>query len=120
MSRDGRFNLENLTSKIKNTATPVRDIVCSFLPPHGRTILSGETVEFFGDIWDHLKNQRQRQALADALDRGDLSIVSSPSQVLQDAGLLTSKVLRLNDGALSVTDPSWVGESAASESAVPD
>ncbi len=87
------------------------ELVCSFLPPHGRTLADGETIKFTGDIWSAIANgrsssTRQYRAFVNALNTGLLRIVHTDAPVLQDASSMAPKVVKLNT-SLGVEDPSW-------------
>jgi hypothetical protein len=85
---------------IKNTSG--RTMVCSFLPPHGRTLAAGESIEIVGDVWSQLggkNSNRKRNAFLNALDNLDLEITQTPNPVFIDETTGNSKILTLHGGS---------------------
>jgi len=111
MSRTGHFDKNCLYSTIKNVSG--KKMRFGFLPPHGVELANNQVFTVFGNIieavgrGDRVTDKRQYQALADALDRGDIEILTTPSPILQDATTGANKMLRLNNGTLSAVDPCW-------------
>lgn len=105
-----------LTSSVKNISG--EEIICSFLPPHGRTLAAGESVEIVGDIWAEIsrgtRSNRKRKALQKALDDGILELTSTPAPIIIDSVTGASKIVKLTSGTLGVEDPCW--ETSLSES----
>jgi hypothetical protein len=110
--RLGHFDKSCIYSTVKNTCGQTRRF--GFLPPHGVQLDPNEVYTVFGSIYeavgqgpDYATGQRNHKALAAALDRGDLVIVSTPAPILVDATSGASKMLHLNNGTLSAVNPCW-------------
>lgn len=100
-----------LVTVIKNTSGG--PLVCSFIPPHGRALEADEEVEIVGDIIEAIRHmhrtasQRMIQSFLDALDSGDLTIVSTPAPLLEDTVTGDTKAVKVTSGTLGVEDPCW-------------
>lgn len=111
MSRTGHFDKNCLYSTIKNSSG--KAMTFAFLPPHGVKLANNQVLTVFGSILeavgrgDRVTDKRQYQALADAIDRGDIEILTTPSPVLQDTVTGANKTLQLSSGSLSAVDPCW-------------
>lgn len=106
-----------LLSTVKNTSGSTKFF--AVLPPHGRTLTSGEEITVFGNILeaifrgDRTNSPRFSNALRNALDNGDLDIVSTPSPILYDETNDASKRLVLDGGAIYAVDSCWSGSSSS-------
>ena len=83
-----------------------------FIPPHGKRLDADEEINVFGDIKEAVNRgdrfgNRNMQALLDALDRGDIEIISTPLPIAFDETLQVSKVMGIDNGALYLSDPCW-------------
>lgn len=99
-----------LVSTVKN-ASGVEKFF-GFLPPHGKRLVADEEINVFGDIKEAVNRgdrfgNRHMNALLDAMDRGDLEIVSTPLPIAYDETLENSKVMGIDNGSLSLSDPCW-------------
>ena len=102
-----------LKSVVKNTSGYTRTF--GFLPPHGVTLTADEEYEVFGNILDALGSGRSRYAqrrahaaFQDAIDRGDIALVSTPNPILNDTvNTTSSKMINLTSGSLAVAAPCW-------------
>lgn len=104
-----------LYTTVKNTSGVSKFF--GFLPPHGRTLADNEEFTVFGNILQVLgTNQgvgggvarRAQAAFEAAVESGKLSIVQTPSQILQDVTTGDSKMLQVDDGDLAAVDPCWL------------
>lgn len=96
----------NLTTTFRNVSGKTLSFGCF---PRSKRLAPGEEHTIDGDPVAALKgNKRKLEALNRALhvDR-TLVIVTSPNVHLYDATRDNTKVLSLDNGTLSVTDPSW-------------
>lgn len=111
MARSGNFDLSCLFSTVKNTSGGSR--VFGFLPPHGVQLAADEAYTVFGNILeaigrgDRPTDERQRQALQNAVDAGDIEILSTPSIVLTDTVSGDVMTVALTSGSLVAVDPCW-------------
>jgi|LakMenEpi03Aug12_release.lakeMendotaPanAssembly.Ray.scaffolds.fasta_scaffold1772582_1 hypothetical protein len=103
-----------LYTVVKNTSGNTTTF--GFLPPHGVTLEANETYNVFGDIRNCLGGnqggersvqKRAYDALSNALDTGQLTIVSTTSPVLKDVTSNLPKELRVSNGTLSAISPCW-------------
>ena len=99
-----------LVSTVKNTSGV--DKFFGFLPPHGKRLAADEEINIFGDVKEAVNRgdrfgNRSMKSLQDSLDRGDLEIVNTPMPIAYDETLANSKVVGIDNGALSLTDPCW-------------
>jgi hypothetical protein len=82
-----------------------------FLPPHGRTLGSGEEFSFFGSIEGYMNRRvvrdRSRRSLEQALADGILAIVKTPAAFVYDATLDQTKVVGLENAEWVRQDPTW-------------
>jgi len=111
-ARLGGFDMSCLYSTVVNETGVTRSF--GFLPPHGATLDADEQYTVFGHIaeaisrGEHATDRRYHQALVNALDRGDISILATPLPIILDAGNGESKMQHLNNGTLSLVDPCWL------------
>lgn len=103
-----------LYSTVKNTSG-VR-MTFGFLPPHGRTLDNNAEFTVIGDIRQSLGGNQggessvKRRAFAafeSALNTGKLTVLNTPTPILQDTVTDANKMLLLSNGTLSTTDPCW-------------
>lgn len=113
-----------LESEVQNTSGVEKTF--SFLPPHGIKLGVGQTYKLWGDITtaigngNHLAARRNYQALLQALDRGDITILKSAAPILRDTTSGAVKQLKLTSGTLGVQNPSFTTtDPDASDSEVP-
>ena len=104
-----------LYSTVKNTSGVTKTF--SFLPPHGRTLDEDDEFSVFGDIRqalggnqgsEHSVKNRDRVSFEQAIARGDLQILQTPSPILIDLDTEESQMLELDGGVLSAVDPCWL------------
>jgi hypothetical protein len=98
---------DSLLTTLKNTSGIEGSF--GYVPPHGRRLAPNETITVFGNIADRVarKGERYVKALERDLERGDITILSTPSPVFNQAG--APKVISDTAGTLGVVDPSWAG-----------
>lgn len=99
-----------LVSTVKNTSG--QEKYFGFLPPHGKRLAADEEINVFGDIKEAVNRgdrfgNRHMNALLDALDRGDLTIISTPLPIAYDETNAVSKVIGIDNNLLSLSDPCW-------------
>lgn len=99
-----------LVSTVRNTSGGTKKF--GFLPPHGKELEADEELNVFGDIKEAINRgdrfgSRHVAAFLAALDRGDLTIVSTPAPIVFDETNEVSKVLGIDNGALDLSDPCW-------------
>jgi hypothetical protein len=99
-----------LMSTVKNTSGGEK--VFGFLPPHGKRLADEEELNVFGDIREAINRgdrfgNRHMNALLDALDSGDLAIVSTPSAIVYDETDEVSLVVGVDNGTVTFTEPCW-------------
>jgi hypothetical protein len=100
-----------LFSIVKNVSGATKHF--GFLPPHGRTLADEAELHVFGNIYDAIyrgggyRNQRLQDALANALNDGDLEVVSSPCLLVYDDADLATYRLGVNNATFEVYEPSW-------------
>ena len=87
-------------------------IKVGFIPPHGRELAIGEEINVVGNILEAVNRgdrfgNRHMNALLDALDAGLIEIVSTPAPILYDETLGVSKMIGIDGGAITITDPCW-------------
>ena len=115
-------DLTALYTTVRNISGTARRF--GFLPPHGRRLDADEELTVFGNIldqvagFDRVSERREQDALAKALDRGDLAIVHTPAPILQDQSNLDIQQLELDGNTLTTSAPSWES-TAPSEEAIP-
>ncbi|MHC4178825.1 MAG: hypothetical protein ACYSWU_15040 [Planctomycetota bacterium] len=71
-----------------------------------------EQINVFGDIREAVNRgdrfgNRWMNALMDALDAGDIEIVSTPAQIAYDETLAQSQVMGIDNDVLTLSDPCW-------------
>jgi len=99
-----------LMSVLRNTSGQLKTF--GFIPPHGKKLAVNEEISVFGNILEAVNRgdrfgNRHMNALLDALDRGDITIVSTPAPILFDETNQTSHILVVDGGTLSIADPCW-------------
>lgn len=111
------MNTTCLYSTVKNTSGGRRKF--GFLGAHGRELAANEEFTEFGNVLENIQkngpvsSRRQVTSFLNALEDGDLEIVSTPSPVLYDEANDESKVLMLDTGALYMADPCWHSSSSS-------
>lgn len=119
--RQGHFSSAGFTSTVKNTSG--RTMRFGFLPPHGVRLAPDEELTLYGDIraaisrGDPATDRRYHQAFKDALDRGDLQVTATPSQVLSDPDTGNVHTISVQGGALAISGAPW-DESASLDAGV--
>jgi hypothetical protein len=98
-------NSDSLLTTVKNTSGV--EAAFGYIPPHGKRLAPNETITVFGNIVDRIakKGERYVRALERDLERGDLTILATPSPVFNEGG--NPKIIRDTAGALGTVDPSW-------------
>jgi hypothetical protein len=85
-----------------------------FLPPFGVHLDEDEEYSFFGNLIDKIANRRDYQrvipSFEESLNEEEISILSTPAVILQDAVTEDVKILALNNEALGTDDPCWPAE----------
>ena len=99
-----------LVSVLRNTSGQIKTF--GFIPPHGKKLGVAEEISVFGNILEAINRgdrfgNRHMNALLDALDRGDIVIVSTPAPILFDETLQTSHILGIDNGNVVIADPCW-------------
>lgn len=103
-----------LYTVVKNTSGATKTF--SFLPPHGRVLTADQEVSIAGNIVDvlHAKHkgraERHIAALEAALLAGELEIKSLPVPIVYDETEEVTKAITVDDGSVSLVDPSWADE----------
>lgn len=95
-------------TKVRNMTG--RTAVFGFLPPHGKRLEAGEEYSFFGDfaaLMSAIGSQRKRESFKTAIVAGDIAVVTTPAQHYYDETLDVTKVIDVDNGAVSVADPCW-------------
>ena len=126
MAHTGVVDKDCLYSVVQNVSGVVKRF--GFLPPHGVKLQPQEEYTVWGSILeavnllgDRNASKRNHQALAAALDRGDIVIMSTPSPVMVDVGTQQSQILRLRNGTLGAHNPCWLSQTSdTKEVNVPD
>lgn len=103
-----------LYSTVKNISGGTKKF--GFLPPHGRELENNEEFTVFGDVRQQLGGnrgsersvaRRDNAAFEQAVNDGDLQILSTPTPILQDVTTEEPQMLELDNGTLSTVDPCW-------------
>lgn len=86
-----------------------------FIPPHGVRLVANGEINVLGDIKEAVNRgdrfgNRNMNALLDALDRGDIEIISTPLPIAYDETLGQSQTVGIDNDALSLNDPCWETE----------
>jgi len=107
-----------LMSVLRNTSGA--EMFFGFIPAHGKRLAAAEEISVFGNILEAINRgdrfgNRHMNALLDALDRGDITIVSTPAPILFDETNQTSHILQIDGGNVEIADVCW--ETSLSESA---
>jgi hypothetical protein len=117
------MNENMITTVVKNTSGVVRHF--GFLPHGGRTLAVNEEYVYRGDIRQMIgakagteasSRRRSWDAFERALDSGDLTILSTPSQVLEDSVSGNPTIITVANGVLDALDLLAVPESSSSSS----
>lgn len=114
----GGINVQCLYSTVRNDSGVSK--VFSFLPPHGRRLAANEEFTVFGDIkqaiikHDRLEARRAIIAFERAIQRGDMTILNTPSVILEDDANpgADPKMIRMHNGTLGLTDVCWAGSTS--------
>lgn len=123
MGRLGAFSEDCLTSTVRNTSGG--SMIFGFLPPHGMQLAADEEYTVWGNILeaigrgDRPTDRRQHQAMHDAIDRGDITILTTPAPILTDTVSGVQKMLSLTSGSLVAAAVCW-DTSASLEVTAPD
>lgn len=72
----------------------------------GARLADNEEITINGDPLTRLTRKRYRDAYLSLLTSGDLTVMSSPIDIHYDPTLAMPKVLAINNGAVSVANPS--------------
>ena len=99
-----------LVTTLQNTSG--KELFFGFLPPHGVRLIAGEEINVFGDIKEAVNRgdrfgSRSMQALLDALDRGDITILSTPLPIAWDDTDGDAQVMGVANSVLVLSDPCW-------------
>lgn len=97
-----------LHTRLRNISGSAKSF--SFLPSHGVWLEDGEEWTFKGDLlaWLSVRGlERKLKSYLQALDDGQLALVSTPSQHFYDEELDETKVLEIVDGDFVAADPCW-------------
>lgn len=93
-----------------------------FLPPHGRELNHNEEYTIFGNVLEavvkdveRVTSRRHILAFERAVENADLTIVNTPSPILQDVKTLQSKMFKLQAGQLFLTDACWTSVSGPTD-----
>lgn len=103
-----------LKTKVRNATG--KTSYFGFLPPHGKNLDAGETYEFYGTfdtIFSKPTLRRQRDALVESLENGDLQIVNTPSPIMYDATHDEAKVLQSAGGTVTGVDVCYANASVS-------
>ena len=116
------INTNCLLSTVKNTSGGT--MIFGFLPPHGKTLTSGQEYTVDGNIveavirGERVTSKRHLDALKAALAAGYIDIISTPSPVLYDEANDSSHVLDIQGGALFAVDGCWIAPANTSSIAL--
>jgi len=101
----------SLYSTFKNTSGGTKKF--GFLPPHGRELAADEEFTVFGNLveamtrFERATDRRHHQAFIAAIENGDITVIQTPSPTLLDITTGDTKQIELDNGSLTVVDPSW-------------
>jgi len=111
------MDLTCIYTTVRNDSGKTRKF--AFLPPHGVTLTAGQQFSVVGDLVDAVSRgsrfgseSRNIKALEYAINAGDLVVVHTPAPILEDSGRNVSKMVRLQNGNLVVSNPCYTSESA--------
>lgn len=107
-------NTTCLETKVRNMTGVTATF--GFLPPHGKTLTAGQEYTFFGSLpalLQAITSKRKRTAFQNALQNGDIVVVSSPTPFLYDATLDVTKTIKVDNGSVSAADPCGVAYSSS-------
>lgn len=119
-----RMDLSCLYSSVRNTSGGRKKF--GFLPPHGRELADNEEFTVYGDVrqavirFERTEARRNIIAFENAIQRGDITIESTPNPILEDHTTHVAKMVRLNNGVLGVVDPCWNFPGSGSISEISD
>jgi hypothetical protein len=108
-------DLTCIYSTVRNASGGTRNF--PFLPPHGRVLTDGQHFTMVGTPQEAVTRgrfgaeTRNLEALELALESGELEIVHTPAIILEDTLNGRSKMVKLQNGNLSVTEPCYESES---------
>src|SRR5687768_763573 len=100
-----------LFSIVKNVSGGTKHF--GFLPPHGRTLDDDEELHVFGNIFDAIyrsagfRNQRLQDALATAINDGDLEVKTSPCLLVYDVADLATYRIGSDNAGFMAYEPDW-------------
>ncbi len=103
-----------LDTKVRNMTGATTTF--GFLPPHGKTLTAGQEYTFFGSfpsLLQSITSKRKRTAFQNALQSGDIVVVSSPTPFLYDATLDVTKTIKVDNGSVSAANPCGVAYSSS-------
>ncbi len=104
------FDHSCLVTTLKNVSEQRRFF--GFIPPHGKELESDEEINVIGHILEAIQRgdrfgNRNTNAFLDALDANLIEIISTPAPILFDETLGVSKILQIDNGAVTLEDPCW-------------
>jgi hypothetical protein len=105
--------LNYLYTTIQNTSG--REIIFSFIPPHGKTMAPQEQLTVAGNLVDRLaakSSNRQFKAMEAAVSAGLLTIIATPSVFVYDntkalGVVLDPQAIGYPGAVLGGVDPTW-------------
>lgn len=106
------FDTSCLYSTLKNKSN--EQLTFSFVPPHGRSMASGEEYSFIGHPVSRMMGSGRNDSMAhvnafeSALKTGRMTIKKTPLPVFYDTGTGATKVVSLHLGQLVAHNPCWV------------
>ena len=106
-----------LYSTVKNISGVLKNF--TFLPPHGVELAINGQITVFGSILEAVNRgdrfgNRFMNALEVAIEAGQLEIRNTPAPIyLDEVGVGTPKMLRVQNQTVVVDDPCWQSLSAA-------
>lgn len=101
--------MSSLKTKVRNISGGSRFF--SYLGSHGITLTAGQEYEENGDLVTKIANSKQNRrwftALEADLSNSKLAIVSTVKDHFYDETTDETKVLQVDNGTVSVVDPTW-------------
>lgn len=113
----------SLYSTFKNISGGTKKF--GFLPPHGQELAADEEFTVFGNLveamtrFERATDRRHHQAFIAAIENGDIEVVNTPAVTLKDVTTGETKQIELDNGTLTVVDPSWDAAFSDSDEDVP-